>query len=115
MTPHETSEFENRLLVMQAELKTHIDSLQEELNLIVAEDGIDDMEGLASIESDNMHHSALLRQQRHELEEVEHALAKIKAGTYGICEKNGDVIPPERLRAEPHARYCIEHAREMRG
>jgi RNA polymerase-binding transcription factor DksA len=42
------------------------------------------------------------------LEEVNHALQKIKDGTYGICEKTGQAIPYERLEAVPYARMTVE-------
>ncbi len=38
------------------------------------------------------------------LADVERALAKLNAGTYGIDEKTGDPIPYERLAAIPWAR-----------
>ncbi|MBN2721919.1 MAG: TraR/DksA C4-type zinc finger protein [Campylobacterales bacterium] len=103
-------EFEKRLLEMKEELESNIARLKDEIDAIGSEDEIDDLEDLASLESDNMHHTAILKQQQHELDEVIHALSKIKTGNYGICEKSGDEIPLERLRAMPHARYCIKHA-----
>ncbi len=106
-------EFELRLQDMKAKLESNISRLIEELEVIRTEDDINDMEDLASLESDSMHHNALLKQQRHELNEVIHALSKLKNRTYGICEESGDTIPIERLRAEPHARYCIEDARKV--
>jgi DnaK suppressor protein len=39
--------------------------------------------------------------------EIDHALAKIDAGTYGYCESCGDAIPKARLRALPYARFCV--------
>lgn len=39
--------------------------------------------------------------------EVHDALEKIDKGTYGICEKTGKEITPERLRAYPAARTAI--------
>ncbi|MDD5406397.1 MAG: TraR/DksA C4-type zinc finger protein [Sulfurovaceae bacterium] len=107
-------EFEKRLQAMKAELESSIDHIKDEMELISSEDEIDDMEDMASLESDSMHHSALLMQQQHELSEVIHALSKIKNETYGICEKNGEMISLERLRAEPQARYCVEHAKETK-
>ncbi len=53
---------------------------------------------------------ALVGSLRESLGEVEHALAKFDAGTYGLCETCGQPIPPARLEAKPAARYCIEHA-----
>jgi RNA polymerase-binding transcription factor DksA len=44
------------------------------------------------------------------LAEVEHALAKVVDGTYGVCEDCGDPIDPLRLEAKPAARYCINCA-----
>lgn len=44
-----------------------------------------------------------------QLAEVEHALAKIPLGTYGVCEACGQPISEARLRALPPARFDIEH------
>ncbi|MCS7173013.1 MAG: TraR/DksA C4-type zinc finger protein [Armatimonadetes bacterium] len=38
---------------------------------------------------------------------VEDALRKLDAGQYGICERCGQSIDVERLRALPFARLCI--------
>ena len=43
------------------------------------------------------------------LEQVNKALEKIENGTYGTCEKCGEDIPEERLKANPAATTCIEH------
>lgn len=42
-----------------------------------------------------------------ELKDVNDALAKMEAGTYGICEKTGEVIPLDRLQAYPAARTLV--------
>lgn len=44
--------------------------------------------------------------------EIDEALARIEAGTYGICEMTGRPIEKERLRVIPHARYCREAQEE---
>jgi RNA polymerase-binding transcription factor DksA len=41
------------------------------------------------------------------LREVEDALAKLDAGTYGRCESCGNEIAEARLEAMPSARLCI--------
>lgn len=43
-----------------------------------------------------------------ELTEVEAAMAKLEAGTYGLCEACAKPISDARLEAMPAARYCIE-------
>jgi len=54
---------------------------------------------------------ALVRQAREHLAEVDAALARVEAGTYGICEVCGEPVPDGRLEARPTARTCVEHAR----
>lgn len=39
---------------------------------------------------------------------VEKALKKIEDGSYGLCEKCGNPINPERLRAFPSATACMD-------
>ncbi|HET7628770.1 MAG TPA: TraR/DksA C4-type zinc finger protein [Bacillales bacterium] len=53
---------------------------------------------------------ALLNQVREELRDVNVALKKMDAGTYGICEATGKRIPLERLQAIPTARTIVEAA-----
>ena len=49
----------------------------------------------------------LLAQVRSAIEEIDRALAKIDAGTYGVCEQCGAAIPKARLKALPHAALCV--------
>lgn len=51
---------------------------------------------------------ALLRSFELRREEVDDAISQIANGTYGICERCGMSINPERLRIMPEAKYCIE-------
>lgn len=46
---------------------------------------------------------------RHEVEEIDHALAKFELGTYGLCEASGEPIPEERLEALPATRVRVEY------
>jgi DnaK suppressor protein len=47
---------------------------------------------------------------RDQLVDVEHAIERIDAGTYGSCETCGAPIAAARLEAMPATRYCIDHA-----
>ena len=40
--------------------------------------------------------------------EVEHAISKYEAGTYGMCDLCGKAIEPARLEALPQASLCLE-------
>ncbi len=51
----------------------------------------------------------LSAQFRGQVEEIDHALAKLELGTYGICEVSGTPIPRERLKAIPWARERVEY------
>jgi DnaK suppressor protein len=44
---------------------------------------------------------------------VDSALAKIEAGTYGICERCGESIPLARLDALPYSTLCVDCARRL--
>ena len=54
--------------------------------------------------------SALLEQSRLGLVEIEAALARIDAGTYGVCAVCGQHIAEGRLEARPWTPYCIRHS-----
>ena len=43
--------------------------------------------------------------------EIDSALERIAARTYGVCQKTGKPIPKPRLQAKPWAKYTIEAAR----
>jgi DnaK suppressor protein len=50
----------------------------------------------------------LLSQEQDALYEVEEALKRVDAGTYGVCEMSGKPIPQARLEAIPFARFTVE-------
>jgi RNA polymerase-binding protein DksA len=50
---------------------------------------------------------SILDQVEGELADVEYALQRLDAGTYGICEACGKPIGDERLEAMPAARFCL--------
>jgi DnaK suppressor protein len=41
------------------------------------------------------------------IEEIDEALGRITAGTYGMCVRCGFAIPRERLEFRPHAASCV--------
>jgi DnaK suppressor protein len=51
---------------------------------------------------------SVVRALRSNLFDVQRALAKMDAGTYGVCERCGNGISPERLEALPWAVLCID-------
>jgi RNA polymerase-binding transcription factor DksA len=64
---------------------------------------------LADSASDEFDHAMALSELSREqdaLFEVEQALARIRSGTYGFCERTGAAIPAARLRAVPWTRFA---------
>ncbi|MBL8291004.1 MAG: SpoIIE family protein phosphatase [Bryobacterales bacterium] len=43
------------------------------------------------------------------LSQVDAALNRIQSGAYGLCESCHEPIEPDRLRADPLARFCLDH------
>ena len=75
------------------------------------------MENIRSISLDEADHalmqmrntldSSIFIRHNRELEYIETALEKIENGAYGICEMCDEPIAIPRLKAKPHAKYCI--------
>ncbi len=57
---------------------------------------------------------AIVGTLRDTLNEIDDALGKLEAGTYGLCESCGAPIPEARLEAMPSARLCISCASKRR-
>lgn len=51
---------------------------------------------------------ALSAQARAAIEQIDAAIDKIHAGTYGHCDNCGNPIPKERLKALPYAALCVK-------
>jgi DnaK suppressor protein len=57
--------------------------------------------------------SQLAELEARELSQIERALARIKQGTYGLCEYCQVRIPVARLNALPYSTTCVQCQREM--
>ncbi|MGM1018283.1 MAG: TraR/DksA family transcriptional regulator [Actinomycetota bacterium] len=57
--------------------------------------------------------TALAEAARSELQQVDDALLRSDAGTYGICTNCGQPIPPARLEARPFAELCVPCAEKL--
>ena len=65
-----------------------------------------DPEG-ATIAFERSQVDALVRDSRLRLAEIDAALERLEAGTYGVCETCGRPIVPGRLEVRPTARTCV--------
>jgi RNA polymerase-binding transcription factor DksA len=56
---------------------------------------------------------ALARRLEQKLDEINRALQIAKKGAYGICERCGKPIDPERLQALPETTLCVKCKNEL--
>jgi RNA polymerase-binding protein DksA len=115
----DTVEYRNRLEEEKARLlhavgfleRENPGSMSDELGEL-AEGGTDNHLGdMATAMYDRELDDGLEESARDTLAEIDAALQRIEAGTYGICEGCGKPIGAERLSAIPWARYCIDDQR----
>jgi RNA polymerase-binding protein DksA len=70
----------------------------------VATDPADDADALADHERTEM----LVKNAQAMLADIDVALARLRAGSYGVCTNCGREIDPRRLEALPWASLCID-------
>jgi DnaK suppressor protein len=106
LTQQELDTFKNKLLDRRVQIEKNLRGTTLEL------EGMRDLElndegDYAAASAETIVDSAILIQQRKELNEIELALDKIKKGTYGTCEMCEEPIGIERLEVKNFARFCI--------
>ena len=88
------------------------DDLHELRNQQSATSGGDVADAAFDSGSDEMA-SQLAELDSREITQIGRALARLKQGTYGLCESCSDKIPVGRLNALPYSTLCIACQREM--
>ena len=106
LTTVDLEEFQNKLLDRRVQIEKNLRGTALEL------DGMRDLElndegDYAAASAETIVDSAILVQQRKELNEIELALDKIKRETFGICEMCEEPIDRARLEVKNFARFCI--------
>lgn len=108
---------------MRARLVAERDEFIQSIEIATAEaphersdvtDGPGETENLVTAE----HHEVAARVEalaRASIAEIDAALARIDAGTYGQCSGCGTAIPPERLDAMPAAAHCVTCKQQVEG
>ena len=109
-TDEELGEVRGELKDEAAGLRAEIGQAESQIQRIsdtVSEAGDDEADSSSKL-YEREHELALTRNTRELLEQTEHALALIDAGTYGVCESCGKPIGKARLLAFPRATLCVE-------
>ena len=105
-----------RLETERGEVRKQLDDLGARPDEGIEDPGLDEGfadAGQAAAERANL--LTLVRSLRGTLGDVEQALGRMEAGTYGLCERCGQAIADERLEALPAARLCMNCKRQARS
>ena len=96
-------------------LETHRIELQQQLHDLENEgpgapDFDDNFADSAQVAAEQGETASLVSQLSEQVSEIDAALERMDAGTYGTCEVCGKPIGDARLEALPSTRYCIHDA-----
>jgi DnaK suppressor protein len=100
------TELESESAILRADLAKAASAVAERLTDAVRDAG-DDTADAGTKAFEREHELALTQNARDLLDQSERALARIDAGTYGVCESCGQPIGKARLLAFPRARLCV--------
>jgi DnaK suppressor protein len=100
------AELESEAAVLRADLAKTASDIAERLTDQVHDAG-DDSADAGTKAFEREHTLALTQNARDLLDQGERALARIDAGTYGVCESCGQPIGKARLLAFPRATLCV--------
>jgi RNA polymerase-binding transcription factor DksA len=108
LLPSDLEELERRLRSREQELRAELHELaqrstDERFTRVASEVPDTEDAALADVVIDV--NNAAIQRGAQELKEVDEALARCAAGTYGVCLRCGNPIALERLMAIPTARY----------
>jgi DnaK suppressor protein len=111
-TAAELAEFNELLNVKMAEAENDLKLLNTTLEHATNDAKGDDFAG----EQMTREETQLLKQRQEKfIQRLQAAQARIRNGTYGICQVSGRLIGKERLRLVPHATMSIEAKHQQNG
>src|SRR5262249_58713881 len=101
------------LMARRDELRKRLGGELQDLRNFKAADPTGDSADLAFDTGSEEVASQLAELESRELNQIERALARLKQGTYGVCEGCQKKIPVARLNALPVSTTCIHGQREI--
>ncbi|WP_250401539.1 TraR/DksA family transcriptional regulator, partial [Streptomyces cellostaticus] len=110
-TPEEVAEARAELSSEVDRLRTEISTSENALVGLMRDSGDgagDDQADTGTKNITREHEMALAANAREMLTQNEHALERLDAGTYGLCENCGNPIGKARMQAFPRATLCVE-------
>jgi len=107
---HFLRQVEQRLLNRREALRSALDG-DRSLLYSLADDGVGDEIDAAVVSEQTELRSQLAQVESRELQQIDRALEKLRAGRFGRCETCDRAIAPMRLKYLPYATDCIVCAR----
>jgi RNA polymerase-binding protein DksA len=102
----ETEEIRTRLMQHKAELQKRISSIHEHARDPLEQDSAEQAAQLGNVAVV----SALEAEAVQQIAEIEAALQRLEAGTYGVCVTCGEPVGEGRLKVRPAATQCRDCA-----
>jgi DnaK suppressor protein len=118
MTPTQLARFEARLRAERADAEERLAEFDDAMTQVrtarsdATADDEHDPEG-PTMTQEWSQRTAVIADVRSELADIDHALARITNGSYGVCRNCGKRITVARLDARPTAELCIDCARRL--
>jgi DnaK suppressor protein len=114
MDEQKLKDLKTALMTRRAEILTELNQLDQEMQWLGTEqeeergslgNHLGD-DGSSVMEQERI--GTVIEDLRALLRQVDGALARLDDGTFGVCQRCGKPINPERLEAFPYVEYCID-------
>jgi RNA polymerase-binding protein DksA len=120
MKNEELDSFRQTLESLKARLRGDLDQMTDEALKLKGPDSSGNLSNLplhmADVGTENYDQEftlGLIENEQETLDQIQSALGRIDAGTFGRCEECKGPIAKPRLQAIPYTAYCIECARKL--
>lgn len=105
-SPKDIEEIRTRLLAHKADLQKRVTTIHEHARDPLEQDSAEQAAQLGNVAVV----SALENEAVQQIAEIEAAISRLDAGTYGVCVSCGEPIGDGRLRVRPAATQCRDCA-----
>lgn len=105
--------YRERLAQEHASVQTEIENLGNEVAILGEDQQVEGSFGNHDADNatdvmEQQRNMALMNTLEERQRDIDRALARLDTGKYGICERCGKAIAPERLEALPFVTLCID-------
>ena len=113
MNASKLTNYRSVLQAMRARVDRQVEQIRAEASLELADETPFEPADLAAHVAEITVNQTVVDSESHLCAEIDAALERIAAGTFGRCERCDGRIAMSRLHAVPYARYCIRCERTV--